>query len=240
MVVKCELCKTEPTVPFKLDCGHWFCFLCFEYEWSCDDPKCPECDENIIGVPNDYINNKNYLWLYSSNYSNTWWCYNSDLNEKIELLYQQSLKPKEEAEKKDDDGIKLTLDKKIKTSKSKPNNPALSFSTLNVASIDNMDDTTDLTVNFVDEDDDATSSESPQPPKKKVVVISPIMKIGNADYKIDLDEMKQISILDPNKKRNIKRIEVPINIVKKAFPDLFTYLVSTHNIVGINSKKFDG
>ena len=96
MTIKCELCKTEPTIPIKLECGHYFCFLCFEMDLDYDNPKCPECECDVITIENDFINNKNYLWLYSSNYSNKWWCYNNDLNEKIELLYKQSLKSKKD------------------------------------------------------------------------------------------------------------------------------------------------
>jgi hypothetical protein len=223
--MKCDLCKTEPTIPVKLECGHYFCFLCLEPYMYDDDQKCPECGEvESVPIENDYMSNKNYLWLYSTNYGNLWWCYNSQLNEYIEALYQQSVKKKDN----DEDGIKLNF-AKIKTkTKTKPHNP-ISFTKFNFDNI--MDDTNDEMVNFEDEDEEEESYKS----EEKIVVLSPVISIGNTSYNIDLEAMKQINIHDSNKKRNIKRIEVPF---AQDSSSIYIYM-EKNDIIGVSGKKFD-
>ncbi|MCJ7636957.1 MAG: hypothetical protein MUO21_05655, partial [Nitrososphaeraceae archaeon] len=42
-------------------------------------------DMNIITNSNS---DKYYVWLYSSNYGNTWWCYKRDTCEQVEKIYE--------------------------------------------------------------------------------------------------------------------------------------------------------
>jgi hypothetical protein len=66
--------------------------------------------------------------------------------------------------------------------------------------------------------------------------LSYVIKIGQTDYKIDFDLMKQINLSELWRKRTIKRLDIHQNI--NNLNAIFEYLKS-QNVVGISGQKFD-
>ena len=214
MFFECNKCHQDSIIPCHMGCGHMFCFLCLN-----DITICTICNASTGFMPNNLPGNKNYLWLYGSNHSGMWWCYDNNSNELIEQLYQQTININE------DDKIKLVLTKKTDVT-AQINIPQ--FSTVNMS---NDSNSSNLIVNF--SDDNLTDKEI-----HSVHQISSIIKIEDQYYEIDLNKMYQYNMIDKNKKRRIKRIEVPTNISKGNLPGVKSYL-SDENILGISGKLFN-
>ena len=80
----CEICgKLNPIMPYKLLCGHLFCFLCIKMHVVSNSKYCPECNEyfdenlndicisDICGIADSWKNIKSF-WMYSSRYGDSW------------------------------------------------------------------------------------------------------------------------------------------------------------------------
>jgi hypothetical protein len=226
-MLNCELCKQLSVVPIQLFCNHLFCFLCLE-EKILENKKdqCPSCLGllNFKTVVN--ISSENYIWLYSSNCNDKWWCYNKIQNLKIENIYKDYTM-RQNLLKKDDeiDDFKIKIPKFGKKSKPVINSDEL------YESIDIQNDSSSICVNFGDYSNikkvsDEICSQNSYP-------LSYILEIGEFDYKIDFDNMKQINMIDTWRKRSIKRVEVPTDT-----KNLTNFLKDKFDIVGVAGQKF--
>ena len=104
----CKLCNNISNIPIETSCNHTFCFLCLNL-WMSYDCKnmsnclyeCPHCetklDTSLLQINNVHDTNRintSYLWLYSSNFNDTWWAYDTNNNRNIELIYKNYEKKK--------------------------------------------------------------------------------------------------------------------------------------------------
>lgn len=95
---ECSACHTtQIKLPYTLDCGHVFCYLCLKARYEIN-PMCNSC--GVVIDPNVYENargNKKtdvdqaVQWLYSGRV-NGWWYYDQNTNQKLEEGYQAYLK----------------------------------------------------------------------------------------------------------------------------------------------------
>lgn len=215
MFTQCSKCNKNSTIPCHMGCGHLFCFLCLN-----DTSNCVLCHANTGFMPNNLAGTSNYLWLYASNHPGMWWCYDNNSNEFIENLYQEKINSINT-----DETVKINFVLAKKTDVQPTQINLAQFSTVNVTNDSN------LVVNFSD-DELVNKNNQPQD------VLSSIIKIGDQYYEIDLNKMYQYNMVDKNKKRRIKRIEVPANISKGNMPGIKSYL-SGKDILGISGKLFD-
>ena len=230
----CDTCSTNLNIPTKLECGHYFCFLCVINSFICIN-----CNNNKSSELNDY---ENYLWLYSSNYNGLWWCYDNNSNKKIECIYKDYL-VRQELPEEDEERLIIMCDfpKKKKIVKHSTNY-INDINNINDDSFDELVDDIDSTicVSFSDNSpikqliqESPESQESPE-----LQELSYILKFGSTDYKFDFDSMKQINTSDIWKKRALKRIEIPNDIIKTNAESIIDYL-KAQNILGVSGKKFD-
>lgn len=215
MFTQCGKCHQNSNIPCHMGCGHLFCFLCLN-----DITTCILCHTNTGFMPNNLTGLNKYLWLYASNHSGMWWCYDITSNKLIEELYQQKIN---QSNIDESDKIKFILDKKPEIHSTSSNIQQFSSVT--------MTNNSNLIVNF---SDDVLINNNHQQPEQ----LSSIIKIGDQYYEIELNKMYQYNMIDKSKKRKIKRIEIPENISKGNMPGIKSYL-SDENILGIAGKIFD-
>ena len=220
----CNICYDNPHVAISLVCTHIFCLLCL----SADAEVCPKCGGTF---ENAVIENKdiNYLWLYSSNFNNKWWCYNNKLNKVIETIYKDYLLIKEMNDKFSDLdlGIKIKKQGIYKTNKNK-----LDFTKITDEEFDSS-----LEVNFEDDENEMELNNSKQ--EQKCSAESYVVKVGNSEYRIDFNIMRQINLLDNSKTRRIERLEIPESVLEGGYFDLINFLKNDYNIIGISGVKFN-
>lgn len=238
----CDICFDALNVPVKLQCDHQFCFLCLEQklietEQNTACPKCGLDNGNISSLSNDHnfdvATTTNFVWLYSSNYNNMWWSYDSESAVKLECIYKDYL-VRQDIQKNGSSNnqnikIKLPNIKKIHNSAT-INNPNTTSVVYNNIAIDNDLDE-DVDVDFSDSDQQHVV-ETPQ-----IQELSYVIKFGTYEYKIDFDLMKQINTTDVWRKRSIKRIEVPPSVQKTNVNSIIQFLKS-ERVIGISGKKF--
>ncbi len=108
-----------------------------------------------------------------------WWCYNEKHNIKINRMFKDYCQR---------NGINFTdiICKKIKSKKIMPKHE--------------LKEDFDL-INFEDEEEDPVHEHS--------IVVDYIIRVGDDTFRIDLDKMKQINVIDPKKQRSIKYIDLP-------------------------------
>ena len=227
MFTLCSKCHKNSNIPCHMACGHLFCFICLN-----DNSTCILCQTNTGFMPNNLPGTIKYLWVYASNHPGMWWCYDNISNELIEQLYQKKINS---IDTNDGDKIKFVLSKKAEIQPIQPIQPLqpIQINIPQFSSVNFMKDSNDsnLVVNF---SDDNLISNNNQPQDQ----LSSIIKIENQYYEIDLNKMYQYNMVDKNKKRRIKRIEVPDNISKGNMPGIKSYL-SDENILGISGKLFN-
>jgi len=198
----CNLCNNTLISPIKSVNSDANCFLCLMYNF----------------MINKLANSENnYIWLYSSNYNEFWWCYDKSQNLQIENTYKDFLL-KQNSVKNDDISIK------IKINKSKENHK-YDISKINFHAID-IESDEETKLNFTDEYIIESTN---------IVPISYIMQIQSTEYKLDFDSMKQINLSELWKKRSIKRLTIPSSTY--SFLEIITYLKS-QNVIGITGTKF--
>ena len=101
---ECCVCLESADNPFKIKCGHSFCFLCIkstylEAEKNDRIPRCPLCRDNIekdilngAKICKDIYNERqsksqiSYQWKYSGRKG--WWLYDDTTNETIEKYFK--------------------------------------------------------------------------------------------------------------------------------------------------------
>lgn len=232
----CSLCHVESLIPIELNCKHNYCFLCLFYDVY-NKSNCPDCG-NVNDPLNIFDMNKisnidtsnYYLWLYSSNYGNTWWCYKKDMCEKLEILFQDYCLRKKllsDNEQIKDNAISLSLKKVNKTKIFSLLNDTDDFKELNITS-------NSLDVEFCD---DSTLT-TPKIVKIPSQIASYTINTYGSEYKLDFDLMKQINLGDVSKKRNIKRIEIPTHMRVYSVNDMINYLINNCFVLGVAGKKF--
>jgi len=237
----CDICFDALNVPIKLQCDHHFCFLCLEYKLleTGQHVSCPKCNLNngdINSLSNDHnfdATSTNFIWLYSSNYNNLWWSYDSESAVKLECIYKDYLVRQDILKNGNinNQNIKINLPKSAHNGKAIKNSSTTATVYNNIAV---NDEDEDVDVDFTDSDIDQSQHtvETPQ-----VQELSYIIKFGTYDYKIDFDLMKQINTTDVWRKRSIKRIEVPTVVHKTNVDSIIQFLKSEH-VIGIGGKKF--
>ena len=237
----CNTCHEKPIIPVELKCGHNFCFLCITpvidviNNGSCPDLVCGYQDKNYELCNDEKTehvgNSEYYVWLYSSNYGNTWWCYQREICGKVEKIYMDyCLRQKILSNDNSVKDISLTIHKKSVSTTSLPK--VGSF-----VELDNDSDNTETeSVDF--ESISGSESDKEELKEKKNQIISYNVTIYGTEYKLDFDLMKQINLNDTMKKRNIKRVEIPNEYRNKKASDIKQYLVNTYLVLGISGKKF--
>ena len=68
--------------------------------------------------------------------------------------------------------------------------------------------------------------------------LSYTVQVNKVEYIIDFDEMKQINLMDIRRRRNIKKIIIPSEIMKTCVSNIIFYLKNTHKVLGISGTKF--
>lgn len=257
--VKCIKCLSDVELTDFPSCNHKYCYLCIKLIINNNySTNCKTCEEWFKF--NNSLNNielellkkikPDYIWLYSANYKNKWWCYDKLSNYKLELIYSDynSIKQKKLEKTMNHPTNIISFDnnhlndlQKITQSEIKTfsndnfssllsNNNDIDILFDDVVKIDKIDKITDIT----DIEQTINSNEKNDIIKQlfNKENLLYILNIADNSYKIDLDEMKQINIVDVWKKRNIIRLSIPDNIT-----NIIDYLKG-HNVVGISGVKF--
>ena len=95
-MVICKICNEVSSLPYKLNCGHIYCFICLKSVINNGNSSCPQCnifisdDLTKVKINDLYkytVDYRKIFWVYSSNFANHWWCYNNDSNIQIENIY---------------------------------------------------------------------------------------------------------------------------------------------------------
>jgi hypothetical protein len=236
----CSECHFPLNNPIKLSCHHIICFLCIVPFDACPDCLCQIEHYTYINT----ANYKKYLWLYSSNYGDLWWCYDPVSNIMIENIFQvhsaQQETKNDTAEEQSDITIKFAKVKATSANKKTTNDTGEDFKTIKMNDSSlyvNFDNEDELVTN--DEDKNEENNEEPVLPKHNQEV-SYCLKINDLMYKMDMDEMQQINIQEPWRKRKIKRI-----VLDNHFPqdmgnldNITAYLTETYNVTGSYGLKF--
>ena len=261
-MTSCNVCLNDVVLPIKSMC-HLYCFLCIkEYQLLTNETtKCPLCNiytnyMNISVIQNDYCVDDltlNYLWIYSSNYNDTWWAYNNASNKQIEKIHQDYILNQELIKKlsnNNSDPMQITIQnfKKYNNSQmNKKNNQILTFDNINVNNIDNNIIIDDTSVDFdefydsdelIDKTNKLTDKSLHNEPLSYIIKCGTIGSSGYYEYKIDFDSMKQINVMDSWKTRSIKRLELPIDIMITNINKITEYLQSL-KVIGIAGKNFE-
>ncbi|AYV77298.1 MAG: hypothetical protein Barrevirus31_1, partial [Barrevirus sp.] len=199
----------------------------------CPKPGCPPLlpptNKTIFEVNNiKNTDSPNFFWLYSSNYGNTSWCYKKDISDQIEKIYKDYMLRKGLHVT----GVPIITFKPVKYTKVSKNSVTTSknsdeeFEELELSS-----DSSDI--EFAD-----TTPAQKSPVSTPVIPLSYNIKVSNGDYKMDFDLMKQVNLLDPQKQRNVKRIELPQNMMNKTVNEIIQFLTMNCQVIGISGKKF--
>ena len=204
-------------MPYQIACGHIFCFNCLKSHIRHIDNKCNVCNQLIIddleSINLDDImelkkKTSQVIWMYSSNFADHWWTYDESQTYDIEELYQDFLDRTENIKVKEYDESKDLKEK---------------FQIINLYG-DIMGEMGGIS--------SLSDSDSEYSDDEEIIPFSYILKIGRKDFRIDFNQMKQISISNSTKRRNIKRI-----VIKKK-KNIEKYLSRKYNVLGISGIKF--
>ncbi len=119
-MVICNICNELSSLPYKLICEHIFCFMCLKALMNTGSYTCPTCDTFIsdditkVKLEDLYkytVEQRKIFWVYSSNYVNHWWCYDSESNIKLENIYNDY--KSRLVTSSDDDAIEVKLDSSV-------------------------------------------------------------------------------------------------------------------------------
>jgi hypothetical protein len=153
--------------------------------------------------------NRDRIWLYSSNFSDTWWGYDDKCSDKLDKIYNDYNKRKTVLNDKKNTDIVIPQ-----------TDPIVDKSHVVIAKC-NFD-----TVDYTDDNDGDSD--------KSVDIDSDfnyLVDFNNIKFFIDLEHWQQINSNDANKKRKIKRIEFPPNVVGETARK--NYLISNYGFRGI-------
>lgn len=238
----CKICDKKIALSYKLKCNHTFCFLCIKTHYLNKYQRCPTCYRNIDSLSPSYIKNYDinfedgFIWVYSSNFSTYWWCYDSESNKQIELIYNDYLARMKIVEKNLD--FDIYYDNKS-TSDAKENKNDIWFDDFTPILVDDSDNSRKIDcVNFTQHNNfDAITTifntNNDNDLSKKKEMLSYVLNIGTSKYRIDFDMMTQINTDNPSKKRSIKRIKID-----ESTNDIIPYLKNNMNVLGVAGIKF--
>jgi hypothetical protein len=184
---------------------------------------------NIQNVYNQNVQENQYIWVYSSNFHNTWWCYDSICNRKLQLIYENYQRNQLILSENKMNNTTIKLKYKSKDNLNDILNNKLDEDEKYVI-IDNNINSSD----YVSFDDCDTTTSTANDVKRDITYT---IHINSVDYRIDFDSMKQINMIDPWKKRSINRIHIPNELVSTTIYDIISYLKS-NNVIGIAGQKF--
>jgi hypothetical protein len=94
---ECCVCLDTLTLPIKLSCGHYVCFLCIKGVTQTNVYSCPKCqtdfddDDLIQFVDANEVDQKVPVWQYSRTDKDNWWIFDPKTNLKVEELYNNFL-----------------------------------------------------------------------------------------------------------------------------------------------------
>lgn len=246
MQEKCFICNQSCSIPFKVSCGHLYCFLCIKSNVLDGNLDCPVCKEpinsnfdscntlSVFGggdaekdIIENFFKDNSILWLYSSTFGERWWCYDEKCNLQIEMTYHDYLKRKRVMQEFDSDELFEQIDS---PTDEKINKDGVVLSDFNFEFIQ-PDKIENIPVNFRsslgNDVQERISKDSPEE------VLSYSIKIGNHEYRLDFDNMKQVNSLDFRRQRRIKRIEIEPTI-----HNLKDYLHNAYGVLGVAGVKF--
>jgi hypothetical protein len=206
-MIICKLCNLKVCSPYNLNCGHIFCTSCLQ---KLPTKKCVEC-------MNDNVES-NIYWVYSSNIRHYWWGYDINLNYQIENIYNDYL-------------IRHNIDSPTHVKQKFKKKQKQDELDIKIMMLDN-----DNSINFENNENNEDNEENEEIVKIKDdnSILSYNIFISNNEYVINFDHMKQISVINSNKKRNIKRIIIPNHI-----KNIENYLKNECNIIGMSGNKFN-
>lgn len=236
-MVKCMVCDSNKMLKCTISCCSEICFLCIKINRSYI--MCTHCNKNnfintvrIITFNTGHI----YQWVYASVYSNTWWCYDPNLNKHIEGIYKDYITRLNNIIENNSDieiilnntnhNIKniICTDQFSNIQTDNNNDILVNFEDYSMNMINNHDEDNKMLINFKN-----------LITKENKEYLSYTITISNTMYEIDFEKMRQINKFDSYKQRRIKRILIPPeNILHKK-----EYLVNNYNIIGISGIKFD-
>jgi len=94
MEAECLFCYNPMTLPYTLDCGHTFCYLCLKQMMlSGCTQRCPVCrrdiDEEMVekAVSNTTIPTEGLVWLYETRDGRGWWFYDKETSDTMEKAW---------------------------------------------------------------------------------------------------------------------------------------------------------
>ena len=225
MTLYCDKSSLSIKDPVQLlCCKNWCCFLCANFCGGC--PVC-DCDipKGFMGFSSGLIElfdaSVSTLWLYSSNYNNTWWGYDRVTNKKIMAIHDDYIK-RTTLDSDNSSGIEIKAGKCVVSAKK-------GGAAVGTADFINVVASSSNYVDFSSLGDDESVK-----PASQSDDLSYVLKIGQSEYMMDFDQMKQINTLDPWKRRSIKCITIPSsdNVLDK-----LNFLMNNH-VVGIAGIKF--
>lgn len=154
------------------------------------------------------LNGIERFWLYSSAFNNGWWCYAPKYYKQLDAMYKQHCKKKNYNNKKVIKCVKILSSDKLK----------------------NDEKCVDL-VDFSDtnEDDNDDNSDNEEQ------IINYTLVIDKVEFKIDMENMRQINMEDMTKRRHINYLDIPNNITD--VHDIVKFLID-HKIKGIAGTNF--
>ncbi len=183
----CPICYDKFSLPFKLHCGHSFCYLCIKGSYLINK-TCPMCRNKISEDLNkvssiDVFSNRDRKyprtqWIYGNSRGDAWWYYDDATNELIENLFSIYLHEKSD-------------DKKDDTVSSNAKNPNK-----------NSDDSESGS----DEENKDSNSDSNSDSEEEQKVSKYSFRIGTISYDLNFEEMYQYPSMSRNRKRKIKRL----------------------------------
>lgn len=159
--------------------------------------------------------NKTIFWLYSSTFSNTWWGYNEECSNKLNLIYNDYIKrtnPSTCVNTYDTQTIGTIISNHVGILPSSSQSIASTFDT----------------INYTDDDDDNNDNINEIHNDKN---IDYTISFNNTMFCIDIDHMQQINYHDKTKKRKIMRVVVPNDIIN--IKDQKNYLINKYKFRGI-------
>ncbi len=236
-MIICKLCESSVSMPYRLKCGHIFCILCLKTFIRNGKSECVQCNTFIMSdlissvkirdLYNFNVGDNKVFWLYSSNYPKYWWCYDTKSTSQIEHIYKDYLERK-----------------KLYTKITPNSNVDIKINLNNDEASEDIDMSTSLIDIVLPEDNkvlknliDFTGTEDELSEESNGGDVFPelsyIISIGKFKYKIDFDQMKQISVINSKKKRNLYRIEI-----KEKVKNIESHLKNKYNILGISGINF--
>lgn len=242
--MNCGICKAVCNLPYKLNCGDTFCYLCIKLYTIDIDIKCPICSHLIVDDLNNLkiydtegwenCLNVPYLWMYSTRYGTSWWCYDPISNTKVETLYKNYIHGKEIVSGTTNmDTLDAQIDYNLGSHSDAwidDDNNTIATGEYDPYQCPESDDTQDCEVIYCDSLDSDNESDDESYVSSQLVLTYEL-DIGHAKYVINFNTMRQYNANDSSKQRSIRRIDM--NEIRQANIEVITTLKNVCNVRGI-------